>query len=280
VLQNVPEGTYTLRVEVSGKLFATRDNVQVSRGATTDLGTTCEPFEPAAVRIWKYTNGEDADTPPGPTIPVGSAVTWSYLVTNTGGVALSNVAVTDNRGVAVTCPLTALDPGASMTCTGAGTAVAGQYSNAGTVTGRSPLGIVATDQNLSHYFGHTVGNQGCTPGYWKNHTGSWPPSGYSTSQKVTTVFSEAYRYPTQGNATLLAALGFGGGPGVEGAAEILLRAAVAALLNASHPDVAYPRTPADVISSVNSALASQNRDTMLSLAAQLDADNNRGCPLN
>jgi hypothetical protein len=280
VLNDVPEGTYALRVEVGGKLFATRDNVQVSRGAPTDLGTICEPFEPAAVRIWKYTNAEQADAPPGPTIPVGSAVTWSYLVTNTGAVALSNVVVTDNRGVAVTCPVTALDPGESMTCTGAGTAVAGQYSNAGTVTGRSPLGIVATDQNLSHYFGHTVGNQGCTPGYWKNHTDSWPPTGYSTSQKVSSVFFEAGWYVSQGNATLLEALSFGGGSGVEGAAEILLRAAVAALLNASHPDVACPRTQASVISDVNVALAWRETDMMLAWAAQLDADNNLGCPLH
>jgi hypothetical protein len=97
---------------------------------------------------------------------------------------------------------------------------------------------------------------------------------------VKSVFPEASRYHTQGNATLLAALGFAGGSGVEGAAEILLRAAVAALLNASHPNVAYPRAEASVISEVNSALASSNRDTMLSLAASLDADNNLGCPLH
>ena len=124
------------------------------------------------------------------------------------------------------------------------------------------------------------GTEGCTPGYWKNHTGSWPPTGYSTSQKVVTVFGEASRYPALGNSTLLAALAFGGGSGNEGAAEILLRAGVAALLNAAHPSVWYPRTPADVVASVNAALASNSRDVMLSLAAQLDADNNLGCPLN
>jgi hypothetical protein len=42
----------------------------------------------------------------------------------------------------------------------------------------------------------------------------------------------------------------------------------------------YPRTPAGVISDVSSALASGNRDTMITLASQLDADNNLGCPLN
>ena len=34
---------------------------------------------------------------PGPFVPIGSAVTWTYLVTNTGNVPLSAVNVTDDR---------------------------------------------------------------------------------------------------------------------------------------------------------------------------------------
>lgn len=122
--------------------------------------------------------------------------------------------------------------------------------------------------------------QGCTPGYWKNHSASWPPTGYSPMQKMDSVFSAAYRFPSLRNSTLLQALAFGEGPGLQGGAEILFRAAVASLLNGSHPDVAFPRTAASVIADVNNALASQSRDTMLILAAALDADNNRGCPLH
>jgi hypothetical protein len=80
--------------------------------------------------------------------------------------------------------------------------------------------------------------------------------------------------------TLLDALNYQGGSGITGAARNLLRAAVAALLNAAHPDVDYPRTTADVISQVNAALASNNRNTMLALASSLDKDNNLGCPIN
>ena len=80
--------------------------------------------------------------------------------------------------------------------------------------------------------------------------------------------------------TLLQALSFKGGSGTLGAAQTLLRAAVAALLNSAHPDVDYPRTTAEVIADVNAALASQDRSTMLNLATALDADNNLGCPLN
>jgi hypothetical protein len=39
-------------------------------------------------------------------------------------------------------------------------------------------------------------------------------------------------------------------------------------------------TRAQVIASVDAALASGDRDTMLILASALDADNNLGCPLN
>ncbi|HSF43302.1 MAG TPA: hypothetical protein VLT87_26115, partial [Thermoanaerobaculia bacterium] len=69
-------------------------------------------------------------------------------------------------------------------------------------------------------------------------------------------------------------------PGTLGAAKILLRAAVAALLNAAHSGVDYPRTTAEIIADVNAALASNNRNTMLELASELDDDNNGGCPLN
>ena len=47
-----------------------------------------------AVEIVKVTNGFD-----GLSIPVGEPVTWSYTVDNTGNVPLSNIEVTDNRGV-------------------------------------------------------------------------------------------------------------------------------------------------------------------------------------
>jgi hypothetical protein len=237
---------------------------------------------PCDISIKKYTNSQDADTAPGPEIPVGGAVHWTYIVTNTGEVTLSNVKVTDDRGVAVSCPKTSLQPAEAMTCTGNGTATAGQYKNVGSVVGTPPSGPNVTDSDPSHYYGkpQQTGGQGCTPGYWKNHTESWPPTGYSPSQKVQSVFGQASGYPSLGNASLLDALSFKGGSSIEGAAGNLLRASVAALLDASHPNVNYPRSPASVIADVSSALASGDRDTMLSLASELDDDNNLGCPLN
>lgn len=121
--------------------------------------------------------------------------------------------------------------------------------------------------------------QGCTPGFWKNRglsIGEWALAGYNPSANVTTVFNNVR--PAQAGASLHQALSFGGGPGLDGGQKILLRAAVAALLNAAHPDVSYPVSAASVISQVNTALGG-TRAAMLSLAETLDGYNNAGCPL-
>lgn len=71
------------------------------------------------------------------------------------------------------------------------------------------------------------------------------------------------------------ALNYQGGPNERyGGQKILLRAAVAALLNAAHPGLDYPMTEQQVINQVNSVLATQNRNTMIMLAARLDRYNN------
>ena len=122
-----------------------------------------------------------------------------------------------------------------------------------------------------------LGDEGCTPGYWKNHPESWQT--YTPGQNLESVFNVPDALGLDAT-TLLQALDLGGGPGVQGGAQILLRAAVAALLNAAHTGVDYPQTAAAVIAAVNTALASNNRDTMLTLATTLDNQNNLGCPLN
>jgi len=204
------------------------------------------------------------------------------VVTNTGNTQLRNIAVTDDVLGAVTCPATALAAGASMTCTATGFATAGQYSNVGTVTGTEPEGPTVTDRDPSHYFGmvEEPGYLGCSHGYWKNHLGSWAATGYSPGQTVGSVFAGTIAFPSVAASTLQEALSFGGGPTVEDAARNLLRQAVGSLLNAAHPDVPFPRTVSEVISAVDAALATGNRQVILSLKGDLDTDNNLGCPLN
>lgn len=115
-----------------------------------------------AVSIEKATNGEDADEAPGPFILVGDAVTWTYLVTNTGGVSLTDVAVTDDMvdetdidcGDGTNIVAGPIEPEDTFTCTATGTAVAGQYANIGTVVATPPGGLdPVTDIDLSHYVG-------------------------------------------------------------------------------------------------------------------------------
>ncbi len=237
------------------------------------------PAQPA-IDIEKATNGHDADAAPGPTIIEGDPVTWTYVVTNTGNVPLQNVTVLDNQGVAVSCPASALTPTQAMTCIANGLAVVGQYANLGTVTATSDT-VTVNDEDPSHYYGAPRGaGEGCTHGYWKNHLDSWPPTGYAPSDIVADVFVAAAPYAA-GAATLKQALKFKGGKGVDGASRILLRNTTASLLNAAHPNVGFPRSPAQVIAQVNAALASGDRATMLATEEELNGLNEAGdCPLN
>jgi hypothetical protein len=125
-----------------------------------------------AVHIEKYTNGEDADEPTGPEVLVGSTVTWTYVVTNTGNVPLVNLAVTDDRvgsdridcGNGSNVVPGPLGVGSSYTCEASGVATAGQYENLGTVVASPPTYTgtdgeplpdppTVTDDDPSHYFG-------------------------------------------------------------------------------------------------------------------------------
>lgn len=121
-----------------------------------------------------------------------------------------------------------------------------------------------------------TGFEGCTLGYWKvkKHHDSWP------LPYATYLNAQSYFGLDAPDATLLTALSFQGGPGVDGGKRILLKQAVAALLNSASGGVDYPLTTAQVTSQVTAALSSGDREIMLSLAATLDAYNNQGCPLN
>jgi len=107
------------------------------------------------IDIEKATNGQDADTPTGPSIPVGGTVTWTYVITNTGNVPLTAIAVVDDKIGAITLPKTTLAVGESMTATAGGTALAGQYANVASVQGVYEDTTV-TDSDPSHYFGTTT----------------------------------------------------------------------------------------------------------------------------
>lgn len=98
-----------------------------------------------------------------------------------------------------------------------------------------------------------LGQEGCTPGFWKNHLSAWPAP-YTPDMNFDDVFQDPVFNPGvvfdffNPDLTLLQALQQGGG----GKAR-LGRHAVAALLNAhsgSYDDVNYPLYTSDVIGQV------------------------------
>jgi hypothetical protein len=117
------------------------------------------------------------------------------------------------------------------------------------------------------------GDEGCTPGYWKQpqHLDSWLATGYAT----TDLFNDVFNVTTFPSKTLLEVLSQGGG-GV----RALGRHAVAALLNASSPEVDYELTEVEVLLSVNEELTNGTEASIELLKNDLDLFNNEGCPLD
>jgi hypothetical protein len=167
-----------------------------------------------------------------------------------------------------------------------------------------------------------------TPGFWRNHgpgaphgKDAWQYTAYETTDLLGSVFTlgefTSLRIKgstaTFGSITLLDAVRLKGGTGDSGAAEILLRAGTASLLNASlherlvapnhpaavavdhdkdpktpdvlmscdpalptctNPVIYFPLTSQGVKTLVNAALLEADRSKMLALAAQLDYYNN------
>ena len=95
----------------------------------------------------------------------------------------------------------------------------------------------------------TPPGEGCTPGFWKNHPEAFAGTGYSPTTTLGSVF--AGLPASYAALTFEQALSLGGG-----GLDALLRQAVAALLNASSPDVDYPLTAAQVVAATNAAIAS------------------------
>lgn len=121
------------------------------------------------------------------------------------------------------------------------------------------------------------GTEGCTPGYWRqeHHFDSW--TGYDPDDLFSDAFARAITVGAGGRATvtdptlLQAVWATGGG------VSALARHAVAALLNASSPDVDYPYSAAEVIAMVQSAIDAADYGAAKD---QLASANELGCPLN
>jgi uncharacterized repeat protein (TIGR01451 family) len=177
--RTVTAGQYTNIVTTTGNPVDSTGTAITGLAAATDTDPSSHFGVTAGINIVKSTNGQDANTTPGPNLAVGSTATFTFVVTNTGNVSLGSVVVRDDNGTTgttaddLTPTLTSgdtngnsrLDVGETWNYTATRTVTAGQYTNIGSVTG-TPLnsagtaiaGIAAaTDTDPSSHFGFTSG---------------------------------------------------------------------------------------------------------------------------
>jgi hypothetical protein len=123
------------------------------------------------------------------------------------------------------------------------------------------------------------GGQGCTPGYWKNHIDEWSAPGYSPDRRLKTIFGSELLGDV-GQDTMLEALKYKGGPTLVDAQRILLRHAVAGILNRHHPDVSYALSIPFIVDGTTAALDTNDREVILAHKDAIESQNELGCPLN
>ena len=113
--------------------------------------------------------------------------------------------------------------------------------------------------------------EGCSPGFWKQekHFPSWP-EGFEPEAPFIDVFGESI----DPDLTLLEALELGGGQ-----EKALSRHAVAALLNAAHPDVDFPMSTNEVIQRFQVAFGSGDPELIEGTTAEFEGLNEAGCRL-
>lgn len=110
-----------------------------------------------SISVVKKTNGVVEDPTIDYKLLVGSAVNWSYIITNNGNVSVTINSVVDSASLGsnptVTCnnPLpAALAVGGVLNCSASGIAQQGQYTNTVTVSASSASGSATAEANGSY----------------------------------------------------------------------------------------------------------------------------------
>ena len=118
-----------------------------SLAKTSTSNTTSTTITPDAPALSIVTTGSVAPVENQSAANVGDDITWSYVVTNNGDVALTGITVNDPEGGTITCVPTTLAVGESATCTGTATRTValadlgvGSVSNGATAGGTPPFG--------------------------------------------------------------------------------------------------------------------------------------------
>jgi uncharacterized repeat protein (TIGR01451 family) len=145
--------------EVSYKVSA--DGLPADQTATwfTSVTVTVNltAFRPLpSLALQKLVNGVDVEDGQGLPISAGETVTWTYIVSNTGNVALEQIVVVDDQEPGLDCAAATLSLTETLSCTLTGTAISGLYSNLGTAQGVFSSTIyanaVVSDTDRSSYY--------------------------------------------------------------------------------------------------------------------------------
>ena len=163
--------TYTAtRTAVAGQRTHTGKATLVTSAQTIVKTDAANYFGSApAIDIKTRVNGQDADSTTGPVLVAGGNATFTYVLTNTGNVALNNIAVIDDNGTpgniaddfrllgntGDTNTNGLLDLGETWTYTATRTVVAGQFSNIAKVTATDSISQLVSDTDPANYFGLT-----------------------------------------------------------------------------------------------------------------------------
>ena len=219
----------------------------------------------------------------------GDYVDYTLTITNVGPETVTITAFTDDKfTLSAECLALigqTIAPSGSLSCVLLDQFVSGVAG--GTFTNTASATGTDNEANADSATASATVNfwwYGRTPGYWKNHPEAWI-SGYATNQFVQDVFAVPGSLLSSGvldldraggKDTLMAALSYKGGSTLSGGAQILFRAAVAALLNEAYYGADYPiaTSPNDLIAQVNTVLATGSRSAYVTFASYLDYWNN------
>ncbi|MFF2011879.1 hypothetical protein ACFVWY_22740 [Streptomyces sp. NPDC058195] len=110
--------TGTYRITEADAEAESVTNVATARGRSGGTDVESEPDEVTVLVASELTLGLTKSTDDSRVYRPGDQVSYTYTVTNTSNVTLTNIAVEDDLVPDVTCEATTLAPGASTTCTG------------------------------------------------------------------------------------------------------------------------------------------------------------------
>ncbi len=219
----------------------------------------------------------------------GDYVTYTFRITNVGTETVTVTSFVDDKiTLSAQCTAlvgTVLAPTAYVEC------VTADYYLTGVPGGSfiNTASAVAKDNEMNSDTATASATvnfwwYGRTPGYWKNHQEEWN-SGYTPIQYIQDVFNVPSGYLTSGvldldkngaKDRLIDGLAYRGGTGLSGAAQIMFRAAITALLNEAYYGADYPGSESKtaLVAIVNSKLVLMTRTDLILLAGYFDFWNN------